>query len=102
MLYFHIDVHLILIRSKTSKESKQRSNYQGWGRGTIIKIIIIFKCWHPCGMHLKFICIKLHISTYKKCAGVITHSAATALHLHMVLLRLKSATNYVTQRGAGG
>ena len=35
----------------------------------VLHLIISFKGWHPCGVHLKYIYIKSHISTYKKCGG---------------------------------
>ena len=50
----------------------------------------------PRGVHFKLICIKSLISTYKtykKCAGIITNRAATALNVQMVLLHFESRTS---------
>ena len=55
----------------------------------INKNCIFFKGWHPCGVHLKYICIKSHISTYKQCVGITTNRAATISNLQMVSLRLE-------------
>ena len=52
-----------------------------------------FKGWHHFRVHLKYICIKSHISTNKQCAGTITNRADNNLNVQMVLLHLESWTS---------
>ena len=43
-------------------------------------------------VHLKYSCIKSHISTYKKCVGIITNRTVNNLNVQVVLHHLESWT----------
>ena len=54
---------------------------------------LLFVGWHTFRVLLNFICIKSHISTYKKCGGIIIHRAVNNLNVQLVILCLKSWTS---------